>query len=427
MSDFNLVDPRGWEYDLQSRRFGETLPVVDNILRVSPFETTQRHLRTISDYGLYKKLHTTLPAAVLAALKVRVRDGEPKAIRELWQMRDKTFLAIDFEWSERNTASCLEWGYAAARCNHLEALVPLSADPSAVLQYIHLVGLEFGLLIRKQTTVCCEPFMTLCSALGSTYGSSQFGDSQLLSKVKLPQVIQAVISTMSSPDSETVANSLVLVAHGLNGDLRRLEEMKIKIPHNVLVIDTATYERQLFSAGLRGEMQDPSGNPRAQDSTLSLTNFLQSLGVDVQVTMHNAGNDAFMCMLALQMLLDPETTKVPSMRGRNVQQAVIRNASRSPGGMPAMGLTPPVPKYGMMPMGSPVPYPQLSPDLYFDQDGGSSRRASPNQPSAGGQRPRKSSGQSPADRRGSMSRRPSGGMVTLVDDTAERMSNLRMG
>ncbi len=251
---------------------------------------------------------------------------------------------------------------------------------------------------------------------------------------------------MSSPDSETVANSLVLVAHGLNGDLRRLEEMKIskhvlfadivlqihsefvpEIPHNVLVIDTATYERQLFSAGLRGEMQDPSGNPRAQDSTLSLTNFLQSLGVDVQVTMHNAGNDAFMCMLALQMLLDPETTKVPSMRGRNVQQAVIRNASRSPGGMPAMGLTPPVPKYGMMPMGSPVPYPQLSPDLYFDQDGGSSRRASPNQPSAGGQRPRKSSGQSPADRRGSMSRRPSGGMVTLVDDTAERMSNLRMG
>ncbi len=130
---------------------------MDNILRVSPFETTQRHLRTISDYGLYKKLHTTLPAAVLAALKVRVRDGEPKAIRELWQMRDKTFLAIDFEWSERNTASCLEWGYAAARCNHLEALVPLSADPSAVLQYIHLVGLEFGLLIRKQTTG--EPFL----------------------------------------------------------------------------------------------------------------------------------------------------------------------------------------------------------------------------------------------------------------------------
>lgn len=103
------------------RRFGETLPIVDNILRVTPFETMQRHLRNISDYSLYKKLHGTLPAAVLASLKQRVREGEPKAIQELWQSRDKTFLAIDFEWSERNPSSCLEWGYSAVRCGHLEA------------------------------------------------------------------------------------------------------------------------------------------------------------------------------------------------------------------------------------------------------------------------------------------------------------------
>ena len=30
-----------------------------------------------------------------------------------------------------------------------------------------------------------------------------------------------------SPDSETISNNLVLVAHGTTGDLRRLEEMKI--------------------------------------------------------------------------------------------------------------------------------------------------------------------------------------------------------
>ena len=101
-------------------------------MMIQPFETSQRHLRTISDYALYKKLHSTLPAAVLASLKQRVRDGEQKAIQELWQSRDKTFLAIDFEWSERNTSSCLEWGYAAVRCSHLEASVTRSADTPVV-------------------------------------------------------------------------------------------------------------------------------------------------------------------------------------------------------------------------------------------------------------------------------------------------------
>lgn len=102
-------------------RFGETLPQAPNILQISPFETATRHLRNVSDYASYKKLYSTLPAAVLSALKIRVKAGEPKAIKELWDKRDKTFLAIDFEWSERNEKSCLEWGYAAVRCGHLDA------------------------------------------------------------------------------------------------------------------------------------------------------------------------------------------------------------------------------------------------------------------------------------------------------------------
>ena len=66
-------------------------------------------------------MHATLPAALLSALKVRVRAGEPKAIKELWEKKDKTFMTIDFEWSERNEKSVLEWGYAAVRCGHFEA------------------------------------------------------------------------------------------------------------------------------------------------------------------------------------------------------------------------------------------------------------------------------------------------------------------
>lgn len=86
---------------------------------MTPFETTNRHLRTISDHSSYKKLHSTLPAIALTALKARVRSGDPDAIRTLWEEREKTFLAIDFEWSERNEKSCLEFGYAAVRCAHL--------------------------------------------------------------------------------------------------------------------------------------------------------------------------------------------------------------------------------------------------------------------------------------------------------------------
>ncbi|KAJ6482182.1 hypothetical protein C8R47DRAFT_981942 [Mycena vitilis] len=395
MSDFTLVDPRGWEYDLHSvysayigyfqvnniawydrswghlfstfedflafswpvititdvwtgrahivtrltsigaflkmikTRFGETLPQAPNILQVSPFESTSRHLRTVSDYASYKKLHSTLPAAVLSALKLRVRAGEPKAVRELWAARDRTYLAIDFEWSERNEKSCLEWGYAAVRCGHLEALSHWPPIPDANYRKGHYIVSEY---VDKVVNKHCPTHPW------------QFGESQVCPKAKLPQIIQAVISSLASPDSETIPNSLVLVAHGISGDLSRMEEMRIKLPHNMLVLDTATFERALFAGGHRTPMIDPHtsmpGNPKPRNhgSTLSLENLLRSLpnpadpaahnpALQTQVlvpgqfpqpgamvpgvVMHNSGNDAFMCLYALQLLLQPEGTQAP--------------------------------------------------------------------------------------------------------------------
>lgn len=46
------------------------------MLRVLPFEASQRHLRTVSDMANYRKLHSTLPAIVLNALKTRIRAGD---------------------------------------------------------------------------------------------------------------------------------------------------------------------------------------------------------------------------------------------------------------------------------------------------------------------------------------------------------------
>lgn len=40
-------------------------------------------------------------------------------VKDLWDTRDKTFLAIDFELNERNEKTVLEFGYAAVRCGHL--------------------------------------------------------------------------------------------------------------------------------------------------------------------------------------------------------------------------------------------------------------------------------------------------------------------
>lgn len=132
--------------------FGETLPLLDNFLRIAPYETSTRPLRTISDMLTYRKAHSTLSGAALVSLKTRIRAGEPKFIHQLWNSREKTFLAIDFEWSERNTSSCLEWGYAAVRCNNLDMSVAHSHSPCTIwLISSPWIASAFGLRIQTRT------------------------------------------------------------------------------------------------------------------------------------------------------------------------------------------------------------------------------------------------------------------------------------
>ncbi|KAI0249519.1 hypothetical protein BJV78DRAFT_1129612 [Lactifluus subvellereus] len=281
-------------------RFGDTLPLVDNVVKVHPFETHQRHLRTISDYPSYKKLHATLRGVCLSAFKARIRFGEPRAIQELWDLRDKSFLAIDFESSERNAAAVLEWGYAAVRCGHLESLGTWPPIPDDNYRKGHYIVSEY---VDKSRNKYNPTFPW------------QFGESQVVSKVHLPQIIQAVISSLASPDSETQSNSLVLLTHSATEDLRRFEEMKIKLPHNLLIIDVTVYESCLFKTGLLGAMLDAkTGLPRQPNSLLSLRSILHSLHVPLDFVLHNSGNDAFACLLAFQMLVDPKNTQAPPPR-----------------------------------------------------------------------------------------------------------------
>jgi len=105
----------------------------------------------------------------------------------------------------------------------------------------------------------------------------------------------------------------------------------------VHVIDTASFERELFSGGYRGPMVDSYGKPRAPKSTISLPAALASLGVDARWSFHNSGNDAFSCLLVLQMLIDRDNTKTPipaiPNRGRNAEVNALRTGSWSPGPM----------------------------------------------------------------------------------------------
>jgi len=57
-----------------------------------------------------------------------------------------------------------------------------------------------------------------------------------------------------------------------------------------------------------------TGLPRQPNSLLSLRGILHSLHVPLDFALHNAGNDAFACLLVFQMLVDPKNTQVPPPR-----------------------------------------------------------------------------------------------------------------
>jgi hypothetical protein len=110
----------------------------------------------------------------------------------------------------------------------------------------------------------------------------------------------------------------VLVTHAARtSDFTRLEEMGVKLPHNLMVLDTAAFERSLFSAGFRANMPDPrTGQPRLPGSLLPLDSLLKSFPVLLPpIVLQNSGNDSFMILWALQMMLEGiEGTPSPTLQ-----------------------------------------------------------------------------------------------------------------
>jgi hypothetical protein len=100
-------------------------------------------------------------------------------------------------------------------------------------------------------------------------------------------------------------------------------------------------------------MIDPKTNkPRRPGTTLSLENVIRTLPVDVPCQYHNSGNDAFMCLFALQKLLDPENTEAPvPKKTKNPRSGPTQTQGANPKAMGRVG-----PINGMMP----VPVPTLT-------------------------------------------------------------------
>ncbi|EJD50566.1 hypothetical protein AURDEDRAFT_112183 [Auricularia subglabra TFB-10046 SS5] len=271
-------------------RFGEVLPPLNNIMMVQPFETSQRHLRTISDLNAYKKLATTLPAAALSARRARVRAGDVSAIRKLWEARESVWLAVSCDVSERS-GNINAWGYAVLRAAHLEGSGIWPPNPGDNYRKGHYVVAE---ALERKT-------------LHSSPRDYVWADHNIVPRAKLADIVGAVLSSLAGPEIESQPNSLVLVAHG---DLPGFAELKVKIPSNAFVVDTSALERQMYTHGMRGQMLDPAapppGRPRASSSKLSLEALLRSLDADLPgrgAPAHVAGNDAFATLLALQLLM----------------------------------------------------------------------------------------------------------------------------
>ncbi|CAE6461274.1 unnamed protein product [Rhizoctonia solani] len=341
-------------------RFGETLPKISNMMQIIPYEHTQRHLRQIADMAAYRKVHATLPAAEFSAYKSRIKHGDLHLIDKLWHSREKSWLSIRFVWSEKSLLP-LEWGYAAVRCAHINALGNWPPKEENFRKG-HFVIAEYADKVRNKLRPT-HPW------------EYAFGDTHVVGKSKLPDIINSVISSLATPDSESIANSLVLVGHNISGDLERLAELKIKIPHNMLIVDTAV-------ASLRHAVFGPQLPPAAP-----LARLLAAQARAPRCTLGNAGNDAWLALGAMIAMVDrnsiplntatvggalpspipyppkaaspsgiPPPINVPSVRPRYNSQA--RPSPNSPSPLPLPGTPPvdgfPFPSNGANPNARPI-------------------------------------------------------------------------
>lgn len=322
-------------------RFGESLPKLTSQLPVEPYESTARQIRYINDVASYKRLASTIPGSELYAKKKKARSGNVDVISELWHSRNHTFLALEITWWEKGNGVILEAGMSACRCRNIDALDSWPPIPDENYRRSHYVVSDW--LDQRSNTHHHLP---------SQPRSFAHGESHPVSMSSIEKILNGTISSLASPEHESIANTLVILTIG---DSSRLGDLKnVHIPSNCLIIDVSNLERSLYQASLtptssvnaatgvsgaaaggsssgsgNSDPRNPAGvvlrnssrqpNTQHQAAPLSLKGMCNQLKIPMpyHIPLSNSGNAAFYLLLLFQLLVDRDASIPPILLGQN--------------------------------------------------------------------------------------------------------------
>ncbi|KAL7414729.1 hypothetical protein BDY24DRAFT_413946 [Mrakia frigida] len=318
-------------------KFNESLPKLPNVFPIVPSAHFIAPLRNISAYSEYKKLHATLPVVELEALKDRLRRGDERSIRKIWEGRKSNFFM--------GSSSV---GTASMRCAQLDNAGRWLPVPETNYRRSHLIVAPYSTTSMNST----RPNKSDAYALGTSYVSD--GDG-------LVKYISSIVASLAGPDSDREPNSLVLVGHNIEETLFRFHELRrsLVLPSNVLIIDVATLERNIYRSLPRHQSSSSSSSGRDSRDRLSLQQTLSMLKVPVFSEFGNTGNDAFYALVAFQTLLDPSTVPPPPRYSTPPQRSTPATAISRPSALNTrrMSSSGPIPRSSSSSPAIPLPAP----------------------------------------------------------------------
>ena len=69
----------------------------------------------------------------------------------------------------------------------------------------------------------------------------KFGETQIVTKTKLPDIIQATITSLMGPDCETSSNQLVLVVHDRENEIEYMGNLNISKSYKNMITMSSTH------------------------------------------------------------------------------------------------------------------------------------------------------------------------------------------
>ncbi|RHZ57551.1 hypothetical protein CDV55_101078 [Aspergillus turcosus] len=212
--------------------------------------------------------------------------------------KEPIFISVDVECNERCHEQVTEVGISTLDTVDLVGIPPgeNAENWTSRIRSSHLRVREYGHIVNRQYVTGCP-------------GSFEFGESEWVSKGKLPDVVQACfqppysfdiedtdgIRLGSGPEYKHQKRNLILVGHNTSMDVKYLATLGIKVFEDVTTaflerIDTAELYRII----------------RSETNQRSLAGILGELGI-IGWNLHNAGNDARYTLEALVRMICRDT------------------------------------------------------------------------------------------------------------------------